>query len=185
LAVGLSLLKFIQKTLKKDNMDNPLISPNFGLVVWQAIVLLLLIIILRWKAWKPILKALSAREEAISGALSAAEEAKEEMAKLQSSNEDLLNEARAERDKLMKEARETKDEIVAEAKNAAKSEADKIMDNARETIKMEKTAAITELKTQVAALSIEVAEKVVKGQLSDDKKQQELVNNLIEEVNLN
>jgi len=166
-------------------MDNPLISPNFGLVFWQASILLILIIILRWKAWKPILKALETREGAITGALSAAEEAKAEMSKLQSSNEELLNEARAERDKLMKEARETKDEIVAEAKNAAKSEADKIMDNARETIKMEKSAAINELKTQVAALSIEVAEKVVKGQLADDGKQQELVNNLVEEVNLN
>ena len=73
-------------------MDNPLISPNLGLIVWQAVVLLLLILLLRWKAWKPILKALATRENAISGALSAAEEAKVEMAKLQSSNEDLLNE---------------------------------------------------------------------------------------------
>ena len=166
-------------------MDSPLLSPNLGLIVWQAIILLLLIVILRWKAWKPILKAVKDREETISNALSAAEDAKAEMEKLQSSNEELLQEARAERDKLMKEARETKDAIVSEAKESAKLEAEKIMANARETIKMEKAAAINELKTQVAALSIEVAEKVVKEKLSDDSKQTELVNNLIEEVTLN
>ncbi len=156
-----------------------------GLFFWQAVLFILLLLLLRWKAWKPILKAVEKREESIEGALAAAEQARAEMEKLQSSNEALLNEARAERDTLLKEARETKDNIIKEAKEAAKSEAEKIMEQARETIRMEKVAAIGELKTQVAGLSIEVAEKIVKEKLSDDSKQKELVNNLIEEVTLN
>ena len=160
-------------------------SFSFGLFFWQMIIFVSLVLLLRWKAWKPILGAVEKREESIEGALKAAEEAKLEMQNLQSSNEELLNKARAERDALMKDARTAKETMIAEAKEAAKLEADKVMEQARETIKIEKTAAITELKTQVAALSIEVAEKIVKQKLSDDTKQQELVNSLIEEVTLN
>ena len=117
--------------------------------------------------------------------MDSAKEAKLEMAKLKSDNEDLLNEARAERDAMMKEARSIKDDIVAEAKTTANVEAEKIIISARESIQHEKMAAITELKNQVAVLSIEIAEKILKDELSSAEKQKALIDNVVKDINLN
>jgi F-type H+-transporting ATPase subunit b len=114
-----------------------------------------------------------------------AEKAREEMAALKSQNEDLRKEALVERDSLLNEAREIKDKIVAEAKNTAKEEGERIVESAREVIINEKMAAVTEIKNQVAALSIEIAEKIVKEKLSTDEKQKALVDGLVKEINLN
>jgi len=158
---------------------------SWGLFIYQTIIFSGLLILL-WKfAWKPILKAVNDREENIKGALEAAETTKLEVAKLKSQNDDMRKEALAERDVLLKEARIIKDKIVADAKDIAKTESDKIIASAKEEIKSEKMAALTEIKTQVAALSIEIAEKVVKHDLSGDDKQKALVDSLIDEVNLN
>jgi len=142
-------------------------------------------LLLRKMAWKPILGALKERENSIQTALDSAQKAKEEMAALQASNEAILMEARNERDKLLKEARDTKENIIAEAKAGAQKEADKIMQSARESIQSEKTAAMDELKTQVAKLSIEIAEKIIRTELSSDEKQKALINTMIDEVNPN
>lgn len=158
---------------------------SVGLFFWQSLVFVALILLLRKFAWKPILNAVNAREESIENALNSAEDAKKEMANLTASNERLLNEAREERDALMKEAREMKADIVAKAKEEAKVEGEKMIAGAKEAIEMERKAAIVELKNQVAALSIDIAEKVVKGNLASDDKQKALVNELVEEVNLN
>lgn len=166
-------------------MDNPLLSPNLGLVIWQTLVFLILIILLKKFAWKPILNAVKSREESIDGQLKAAEAAKEEMAGLQSQNEALLKEAREERDTMLKEARDIRDKMVSDAKGLASNEAEKMIEAARETIEGEKVAAIAELKSHVASISIEIAEKIVKDQLSSDDKQKALVNQLIEEVSQN
>ena len=162
-----------------------LVTPDLGLAVWTTLAFLILLVLLRKFAWGPILGAVKDREESIEKALSAAEEAKKEMAALHASNEALLKEAREERDKLLAEARDTKDQIVAEAKTSAKAEAEKIMKQANEAIELEKKAALTEIKNQVAVLSLEIAEKVVKDQLSSDDKQKALVDKLIDEVKLN
>jgi len=162
-----------------------MLNISLGTIIWTTVAFLIVLLILKKMAWKPILEGLKKREESIAGALRTAEEAKEEMAALKASNEELLIKARGERDLLMKEAREVKKAMISEAKTNAKLEGDKMVAQARESIKMEKIAAMNELKTQVAALAIEVAEKVVKEKLSDDNKQKELVNNLIEEVTLN
>ena len=106
------------------------------------------------------------------------------MASLQSDNEQTLKKARSERDLLLKEAREIKQQIIDEAKNEAKSEAKKIISQAQETIQNEKNAAIVDLKNQVAGLSIDIAEKVLKEKLSDDKTQMKLVKDLVKEVTL-
>jgi len=158
---------------------------SIGLFMWQSIVFVALILLLRKFAWKPILNAVNDREEKIESALEAAEKAKIDIANLKSQNEDMRKEALAERDNLLKEAREIKDKIVAEAKGAAKEEGDRIIESARDTIKNEKMAAITEIKNQVATLSIEIAEKIVKEKLSADDKQKALVDGLVEEINLN
>ena len=165
-------------------MEKLITDFSIGLFFWQTIIFILLIFLLKKFAWKPILDAVNEREEGIKNALLSAEKAKEEMASLQSDNEQTLKKARSERDLLLKEAREIKQQIIDEAKNEAKSEAKKIISQAQETIQNEKNAAIVDLKNQVAGLSIDIAEKVLKEKLSDDKTQMKLVKDLVKEVTL-
>jgi len=136
-------------------------------------------------AWKPILKMISEREKTIEDALLSAEKAKLEMARMTASNESLLREAQAERDAMLKLARETKDQIIHEARTRATVEGERLISIAREAINNEKLAAVTELKNQVAQLSLQVAEKLVKHELSSDEKQKALANTLISELKLN
>ena len=157
---------------------------SIGLFFWQTIIFILLIFLLKKYAWKPILDAVNEREEGIKNALLSAEKAKEEMASLQSDNEETLKKARAERDSLLKEAREIKQQLIDDAKNEAQTEAKKIISQAQETIQNEKKAAISDLKNQVASLSIDIAEKLLKEKLSDDKTQMNLVKDLVKDVTL-
>jgi len=166
-------------------MEKLLNDFSVGLFFWQTILFVVLLFLLRKFAWKPILNAVNEREKSIEDALNSAEEAKKKMAELKSSNEELLNKARAERDEMLKEAREMKDKIVAEAKTSAAQQADKIIADARESIQHEKMAAITELKNQVAVLSIEIAEKILKDELSSGDKQKAIIDNVVKEINLN
>ena len=161
-----------------------LITPGFGLVFWTMITFLILLLILRKFAWKPILDSVSQREEGIKDALASAEEAKKEMQNLQANNQKLLKDARAERDAMMKEAREIKDKMIADAKDEAKDVAAKLIQNAQASIEQEKQAALSELKHQVAELSIGIAETVVKKELSAKKDQLKLVENLLSDVTL-
>ncbi|HLP14567.1 MAG TPA: F0F1 ATP synthase subunit B [Flavobacteriales bacterium] len=162
-----------------------LITPGIGLIFWTTLAFLVVFFLLKKMAWKPILETLKKREDSIAEALKAAENAKNEMAALQASNEKLLKQAREERDAILKEARDMKDAIVGEAKTKATAEADRIIAASRETIKNEKLAAIAELKNQVATLSIEIAEKMLKSELSAENKQNTVINNLVNEINLN
>ena len=165
-------------------MEKLLTEFSIGLFFWQTVVFVLLIFLLKKFAWKPILDAINEREDGIRSALKSAEKAREEMASLQSENEDTLKKARLERDGLLKEAREIKQKLIEEAKNEANKEAKKIIIQAQETIESEKNAAIVDLKNQVANLSIEIAEKVLKEKLSEDKAQMNLVKELVKDVTL-
>lgn len=158
---------------------------SFGLFFWQIVIFVMLLILLRKFAWKPILNAVNEREQGIKTALDSAEKAKLEMQNLQADNEKLLQEARAERESMMKEAREIKTKMIADAKEEAKAEGDKMVANAQAAIESEKKSAIAELKQQVASLSLEIAEKVVKHELSDSDKQMKLVNEMLGEAKLN
>lgn len=162
-----------------------LVKPAFGLIFWMSLTFLIVLFLLKKFAWKPILGMIKERETSIESALNAAQKAKEEMASLQQSNERLIAEARVERDTLLKEAREMKDTIIAEAKTKATAEANRLVSAARETINNEKMAAITELKNQVAAMSIEIAEKIIRSELANDEKQKTLVTTLLKDVTLN
>jgi len=162
-----------------------LVKPEFGLVFWMTVSFLIVVFILRKFAWGPILSSLKERETSIEDALNAAKKAKDEVANMKAENEQLLKQARNERDMMLKEARDTKDAIVNEARSKAQSEADRMITSAREAIQNEKMAAITELKNQVATLSIEIAEKVIRQQLASDEKQKALVNDLLKDVKLN
>ena len=162
-----------------------LIEPGIGLIFWTTITFFLLLGILGKYAWKPILNAIKTREEGMENALASAESGLNDMRELKANNEKILIEARNERDALIKEAREAKDAIINEAKTKAQKDADRILASAREQIVNEKNAAVTELKNQVATLSIEIAEKILRSELSSDEKQKALVNNLMKDVNLN
>ena len=141
--------------------------------------------ILRKFAWKPILQALKERETSITTALSEARMAREEVSLLKVKNNELIHEVQEERDAILKEARDTKSAIVADAKNRAKEEADRMIKQAREEILSEKNAAMSEIRSHVASLSIEIAEKILKSELSEEKKQKALIYNLIDAIKLN
>ncbi len=166
-------------------MEKLLEEFSFGLFFWQLLLFGLLVLLLRKFAWKPILDAVNAREAGIKNALAAAEAAKKEMQNITADNEKLLKEARVERDVLLKEARELKDNIVAEAKAQAKAEGDTIIQQAKSAIVTEKKAAIADLKSQVASLAVDIAEKIIKEKLSDSKKQLELVERMVDDIKLN
>ena len=162
-----------------------LVTPEIGLIFWTTVVFSLLLVVLKKYAWKPILSAVDERNKSIEDALKAADKAKEEMLSLNADNERILMEAKKERDILLKEGREIKDSIIAEAKDKAKVDAEKIATTAKEQIINEKMKAITELKNQVANLSIEIAEKILKSELQDLNKQKELVTTAIANKDLN
>ncbi|MCE2846933.1 MAG: F0F1 ATP synthase subunit B [Sphingobacteriales bacterium] len=162
-----------------------LVKPDFGLVFWMTVSFLIVLFLMRKFAWGPILTSLKERETSIEDALNAAQKAKDEVANMKAENERILLEARNERDRILKEARETKDMIVNEARSKAQAEGDRMITIAREAIQNEKMAAITELKNQVATLSIEIAEKVMRQQLSSDEKQKALVQDLLKDVKMN
>jgi F-type H+-transporting ATPase subunit b len=162
-----------------------LLTPGTGLIVWQAIVFLLLVLLLSKLAWKPILSSLKEREQSIQSALDTAEKARAEMTRLQADNEKLLKEAREERDKMLKEAREVTNRMKEEAQLDAKKAADKIIDDARAAIQIEKQAAMKDVRTQVAMFSLQVAERLMKKNLSTDKAQKELVEEFIKDIKVN
>ena len=159
-----------------------LVTPDIGLLFWMLVSFSLVLFLLKKFAWKPILNSLKERENSITEALNSAKRAKEEMASLKSENEKLLAQARAERDVILKEARDAKDSIIIEARSKATTEADRLLQIAREAIQNEKMAAITELKNQVATLSIDIAEKILKEELSNPEKQKQLVKSFLGEV---
>lgn len=162
-----------------------LVKPEFGLIFWMSVTFLIVFFLMKKFAWGPILKMIQEREESIESALNSAQKAKEEMAELQNNNEKLLAEARLEKDKMLKEAREIKETMINDAKEAAQKEAQRIMAEARNSIQNEKMAAINELKNQVALMSVDIAEKIIRKDLSKDENQKALVATLINDVKLN
>lgn len=162
-----------------------LIKPDIGLLFWMVVSFLAVFWLLKKFAFKPILASIKEREDSINNALLSAEKAKQEMADLQATNEKLLQEARAERDVMLKQARDAKDNILAEAKAKADEESARMIASAREAINNEKMAAVTELKNNVAQLSIDIAEKILKRELSSADSHKELINKYLEEAKLN
>ena len=160
-------------------------NPSIGLVFWTTVAFLLLLVLLRKFAWKPIMGAISDREKSIEDALASAEKAKDEMARLTNENEELLKAARAERDVILKEAKELKDQIVADAKVAAQAEGTKLIEQARKEIDDQKKRALAEVKNQVSTLSLEIARKVLQKEFEDGQKQEALVADLLKDVKLN
>ena len=158
---------------------------EFGLFFWQVLIFVGLIFLLKKFAWKPILDAVNEREEGIKNALESAENARKEMQNLQADNQRILNEARAERDAMLKEAREMKEKMVADAKNEAQAQGEKMIEQAKAAIESEKNAAMAELKSQVSTLSLSIAEKLLKDELSNTEAQTKLVEKMLGDVKIN
>ncbi|RXR20913.1 F0F1 ATP synthase subunit B [Flavobacterium amnicola] len=158
---------------------------SFGLFIWQVVIFVGLIFLLKKFAWKPILDAVNTREEGIKNALLSAENAKKEMENLQASNERILQEARMERDALLKDAREIKEKMIADAKEEANVQGARMIEQAKASIESEKNAAMAELKSQVSSLSLEIAEKLLKDELSNKEAQMKLVEKMLGDVKLN
>jgi len=163
---------------------NPLL-PELGLVLWMSIAFLVVLFLLKKFAWSDIVKALNDREEFIERSLKSAEEAKAQMSSLKAENESLLVEARAEREKILKEAKEMKDKIMSDAKVSASEESNRLINNARTEIDKEKNQDLADIKKQVAELSIQIAEKVIRTELSDKTAQQALVDSHLNQSTAN
>lgn len=162
-----------------------LLTPDIGLFFWQVVVFTLVFIVLALFVWKPVAGALRAREHTIADALEAAEKAKAEMAQIKADNEYLLQEARIERDEILKKANELANQIKEEAKANTAGITEKMIADAKASIDAEKKNALAEVKNLVSTLSLEIAEKVLRNNLSDDKSQQELVTKFLAEVKTN
>jgi F-type H+-transporting ATPase subunit b len=162
-----------------------LVTPQIGLIFWTSLSFLILMFLLKKFAWAPILGAVKNREASIREALESAENARAEMANLHADNERILKEARAERDAMLKDARDIKASIVSSAKNIAKEEADKMIVSAKAVIENEKVAAISELKSSVGSLSVDIAEKILKAELKDPEKQNAYITEMLKDVKLN
>ncbi|SEN67616.1 ATP synthase F0 subcomplex B subunit [Flavobacterium sp. CF108] len=161
-----------------------LTSPE-SLIFWTTIIFIVFFILLAKFAWKPILGAVKSREESINNALASAEAARLEMQNLTADNERILKEARAERDAMLKEAREMKEQIIADSKNEAQEQGQKLIEQAKAAIENEKNAAMAELKSQVSTLSLSIAEKLLKDELSNKESQTKLVEKMLGDVKLN
>lgn len=162
-----------------------LITPDIGLIFWTGLTFLLLMFVLTKFVWKPIMGVVNKREQNIQEALDMAKKTKAEMEQLQTKNANLLKEARIERDEMIKEAKETTVQMIESAKAKAKEEADKVIENARISIEAEKTAAMSELRKDVAGIALEIAEKIIREELSSDEKQRKLAQSFADDINLN
>lgn len=162
-----------------------LINPGFGLIIWMTIALLIVLFVLKKYAWKPIMNALKEREGSIEDSLRAADKAREEMKELKLDNEKLLREAKDERDAILREARTIKEKIIEDAKERAGREANNIVESAKVRIENEKKAALVEIKNTIATTSIEIAEKILREEFKDRKKQASYIENMLKEARLN
>jgi F-type H+-transporting ATPase subunit b len=163
----------------------PLLTPGTGLIIWQLIIFVSLFLLLSKLAWKPIINSLKEREQSIQDALSTAEKARLEMAQLKSDNEKLLKEAREERERILRDARTAANMVKDEAITEAKKAGDKIIEDARAAINIEKQAALKDIKIQVSMFSLQIAEKLLKKNLADDKAQKDLVQGYINDIKVN
>ena len=161
-----------------------LITPDFGLFFWMTVVFLVVLFIL-WKYGFPVIvKMVDERKAFIDESLKKAHEANERLANIQKEGESILQEAREKQAQILREAAETRDAIVEKAQDKARSEGARLLDEAKAAIEQEKKAAIADIRQQVAALSVEIAEKVLRQNLKDDKSQMDLIDRMLDEVSV-
>ena len=159
-----------------------LITPDFGLFFWMTVVFLVVLFIL-WKWGFPVIvKMVDERKAFIDESLRKAHEANERLANIQKEGESILQEAREKQAQILKEAADTRDAIVEKAQDKARAEGARLLEEARAAIEQEKKAAIADIRKQVATLSVEIAEKVLRQNLKDDKAQMDLIDRMLDDV---
>ena len=161
-----------------------LLTPDFGLVFWMVICFTAVFLILKKYGWPVIVGMINKRSDEIEESILKANEANARLAGTNAETERLLAEAKNERLELLKEASKQKDQIIADAKAEAAKKAQDLLDKAKEDIQLERDNAIKEIRTQVAELSVSIAEKVVREKLSGDKAGLDMINKLLDEVNI-
>ena len=166
-------------------LANSLTSPGVGTIFWSALIFIMFLLILTKFAWKPILSAVKARDEMIKGSLESAAKAREDMVKLQSDNEAIMRKAREERETILKDAREVRDKLISEAKGKATEEAEKLIEKARTGIEGEKRKAMSEIREQVATLSVDIASKLLGEKLKQTGEQEKIIDNYLREIDFN
>ena len=159
--------------------------PHLGTIIWTTLIFGIVFFILKKFAWAPLLKALDDREQSIDNALKSAEAAESKLSSLKEEQQLIINVARKEKEQLVKQGIEQREQIVVQAKEKAQAEADKIIEEARKKIVREREAALIEMKNQIAALSIEIATKVVQADMQDKKRHEKLVEDLVKDIELN
>jgi F-type H+-transporting ATPase subunit b len=162
-----------------------LVTPDIGLLFWMLVSFLIVLFVLKKFAWKPILNMLHKREESIEQALKAADRARDDMFKMKADNEKILSEARVERERIFREAQEIKEKIVSEAHEQAKKEQNRIMEETKILIQSEKNNAVKEIRALSADLSVQIAEKLLRHELSSDRKQKAFLDRLTDDLNVN
>jgi F-type H+-transporting ATPase subunit b len=162
-----------------------ILSVDPGLVFWTTLSFVILLLILRRYAWKPILRALKVRQEYIEYSLRDASAAKKEIEKIAETQKQMMDSARLEREAMIREARETKNRIVAEASKAAEEASAKIVMQARQQIKREQNEAMAGIRQQISQLSLEIAGKILKQEMADDKRQKEVINQYLKDISFN
>ena len=161
-----------------------LLTPDFGLLFWMLLCFLLVATILGKWAWPAIVGMIEDRGNYIEESLRKADEANAALANLKAENEKLLAEAKNERLELLKEASKLKDKMIADAKTQATIEANKIIENAKESIQLEKDNVVKEIRSQVAELSVTIAERILREELKTGESQTDMINKLLDEVNV-
>ncbi len=149
-------------------MNNPLVQLDPGLFIWTILTFLLLLTVLAKFAWKPLLKMLKDREEMIRNSLDDAEKAQAELARLNAEGEEIINKARSEAQEILSQGKASASKMKEDTLNDAKEKAKSITDDAQKQIQVEKEKAIAEIKGEVVNLSLSVAEKLIKKNLSPE-----------------
>lgn len=161
-----------------------LLSPNFGLFFWMSVTFLLLLFVLRKLAWGPITKALVEREERIDTSIKSAEKALAEAKQIQADNAKARREAEQDAQKILREARESAEKLRAEEVENTREKIKGLQEQARVEIEREKESALNQLRTEVADLAIQAAEKILDDTL-DQSRQKQLVNTFIDGLGKN
>lgn len=162
-----------------------LITPDFGLFFWMTVVFLIVFIILRRYGFPVIIRMVNGRKAFIDDSLRKAHEANEKLANIKTEGESILQEAREKQAQLLKEAAETRDAIVAKAQVKAKTEGTRLLEEAKAEIESEKQQAIRDIRAQVAELSVQIAEQILRQKLSTSKEQNDLIDRLLDDVTVN
>lgn len=159
--------------------------PHLGTIIWLVLIFMLVLFILAKFAWKPLLKALDERQTSVEQALSSAEEAKSMLAKIEQEQQKIIEEAKAEKERLVKEGFKQREKIISDARIKAQLAYDEMIADARKDIEQERKSAENEIRDQIAMLSVDIATRLIKGDLQDKSRHERFVRELVNDVTIN